>query len=69
MALQPCKETCCCVGMLHMASNSKTSLSACLVALRLLLFICQQMEKEDYNFLALEWKRRSESNIQQNVTP
>ena len=31
--------------------------------------ICQQMEKEDCNFSALEGKCRSESDIQQNVRP
>ena len=39
------------------------------MTLHLSLFICQQIEKEDYNFPALEWKCWSESNIQQNVTP
>ena len=31
--------------------------------------ICQQMEKEDCNFPALEQKCRSQSNIHENVTP
>ena len=57
------------LAWMHMASNSKAWLAAWLATVLLLLFLCQQIEKEDYNFLALEWQCRSESNIHQNVTP
>ena len=57
------------LAWMHMTSNSKAWLAACLVTLHLLLIFCHQIDKEDYHFLALEWKCRSKSNIQQNVRP
>ena len=69
MALWPCKETCCCVGLNAHGLQFQNIAVSLPGYLHLLLSICQQIAKEDCNFLALEWKRRSASNIQQNVRP
>ena len=55
------------LAWMYMASSSKALLAAWLVTLHSLLSICQQMEKEDYNFPAIERNCRSERNIQKNV--
>ena len=68
-ALQQSKKTCCCVGMNAHGPQLKSLSGSLLGDTRYFLFMCRQMKKQDNIFLALEWKRRSESNIQENVTP
>ena len=68
-ALQPCKETCCCVGMNAHDLQLKSLAGSLPGYTTLIVDFLPSDRQKDYSFLALEWKCRSESNIQQNVRP
>ena len=69
MALWPCKETCCCVGMNAHGLQLKSLAGSLHGDTSFIVVYLPTDGEEDYNFPALERIFWSESNIQQNVTP
>ena len=69
MALWPCKETCCCVGMNAHGLQLKSLAGSLHGDISFIVVYLPTDGEEDYNFPALERIFWSESNIQQNVTP